>query len=346
MSGIADVARRAGVSKATASRALTGHGYVSPDTRARVQDAARALGYVASSNAASLVTGRTRTVGVIMPYLNRWFFAEVLQGIQDALLEHGLDLTLYDARPGSRGRGLIFEDFLARKRFDGLIAVGLEPEDRELERLIAVGRPFVSVVGDGADSSSIHLDDDNTARRATDHLLALGHRRVAFVGGDVGSHWADVDRRRLQGYEQAMTDAGLGHEIVHVPSDVTLPGGYAAAVDVLSDASRRPTGLVGVCDEVAIGAIIAARRLGIQVPGDLSVVGIDDHELAEMFALTTLAQDPRTQGVEAVRVLLEHIADPEAAVVELRLQARLIVRSSTAPVDRASSAIEANTGRR
>ena len=331
MSGIADVARRAGVSKATASRALTGHGYVSPDTRARVQDAARALGYVASSNAASLVTGRTRTVGVIMPYLNRWFFAEVLQGIQDALLEHGLDLTLYDARPGSRGRGLIFEDFLARKRFDGLIAVG---------------RPFVSVVGDGADSSSIHLDDDNTARRATDHLLALGHRRVAFVGGDVGSHWADVDRRRLQGYEQAMTDAGLGHEIVHVPSDVTLPGGYAAAVDVLSDASRRPTGLVGVCDEVAIGAIIAARRLGIQVPGDLSVVGIDDHELAEMFALTTLAQDPRTQGVEAVRVLLEHIADPEAAVVELRLQARLIVRSSTAPVDRASSAIEANTGRR
>nr|WP_315267008.1 LacI family DNA-binding transcriptional regulator [Microbacterium lemovicicum] len=346
MSGISDVARRAGVSKATASRALTGHGYVSPDTRARVQDAARALGYVASSNAASLVTGRTRTIGVIMPYLNRWFFAEVLEGIQDALLEHGLDLTLYDARPGSHGRRLIFEDFLARKRFDGLIAVGLEPEDRELERLVAVGRPIVSVVGVGADSSAITLDDDAAARRAAEHLLALGHRRIAFLGGDPHDHWADVDRRRLDGYTRAMTDAGLAHEVCHIPSAVTMPGGYAAAVDLLSDASRRPTGLVGVCDEVAIGAIIAARRLGILVPGDLSVVGIDDHEFAEMFALTTLAQDPRAQGAEAVRVLLDHITDPGAAPVELQLQARLIVRSSTAPVDRASSAIEANTGRR
>src|SRR3954471_24920104 len=125
MAGIADVARLAGVSKSTASRALTGSGYVSEETRPRVQSAAGTLDYVASNSAVSLATGRTNTVGVVMPYLNRWFFAEVLEGIQESLLQNGLDLTLYDAEPGSAGRVRIFEDFLARKRFDGLIAVGL-----------------------------------------------------------------------------------------------------------------------------------------------------------------------------------------------------------------------------
>ena len=104
MAGIAEVAARAGVSKATASRALSGTGYVSEATRVRVRDAADALGYVPSAGAVSLATGRTQNIGVVMPYLNRWFFAEVLEGIQQVLLERGLDLTLYDAKPGTPGR--------------------------------------------------------------------------------------------------------------------------------------------------------------------------------------------------------------------------------------------------
>ena len=146
LSGIADVAARAGVSKATASRALSGSGYVSPGTRDRVRAAADALGYVPSTNAVSLATGRTQNIGVVMPYLNRWFFAEVLEGIQQRLLDEGLDLTLYDAKPGTPGRRRIFDDFLARKRFDGLIAVGLDPQHHELEQLTRIGRPIVSVV--------------------------------------------------------------------------------------------------------------------------------------------------------------------------------------------------------
>jgi DNA-binding LacI/PurR family transcriptional regulator len=342
MSGIADVARLAGVSKSTASRALSGSGYVSQQTRAKVERVAASLGYVPSLNAASLVTGRTQNIGVIMPYINRWFFAEVLEGIQTSLLDHGLDLTLYDSRPGTAGRTRIFEDFLARKRFDGLIAVGLEPQDGELSRLQAIGRPIVSVVGQAHGSSAISIDDDHAARRATEHLIGLGHRRIAFVGGP-GPDGANVDRLRFEGYRTAMADAGLAAETGRVSSEVTLPGGYAAAVDLLGDIQRRPTGLVCVCDEVAIGAIIAARRLGIQVPGDLSVVGIDDHELAEMFSLTTLAQVPREQGAAAVELLLEHINDPDAPPREVALQARLIVRQSTGAVDRASSAIEAGT---
>lgn len=329
MSGIEEVARAAGVSKATASRALTGHGYVAAETRARVARVAQELGYVPSSSAASLATGRTQNIGVVMPYLNRWFFAEVLEGVQQVLLETGYDLTLYDAKPGTGGRQRVFDDFLARKRFDGLIAVGLEPDHHELERLIAIGRPVVSVVASGDDAAIVRLDDESAAQRATAHLIELGHTRIAFIGGvspDGGPH---VDRTRLSGYLATMRRAGLPP--LHVPSEVSLPAGYSAAVDLLGDPARRPTGVVGTCDEVAIGTIIAARRLGIPVPMALSVVGIDNHEYAEMFSLTTLEQSPRDQGAQAARMLLAQLEDPPREPGTVNIQARLIVRSSTAP---------------
>lgn len=333
MSGIADVAKRAGVSKATASRALSGSGYVSAETKHRVLAAARDLGYVPSTSAVSLATGRTNNVGVIMPYTNRWFFAEVLEGIQAALLALGLDLTLYDAKPGTPGRRRIFEDFLARKRFDGLIAVALEPEDHEIEKLAAIDRPIVGVVRAGPHTSVVAIDEKDAARRATEHLITLGHRDIAFLGGGFGAHWAAVDIVRLEGYRQAMSEAGLDDCARDLPADVSLPGGYATAVDLLADARNRPTAIVGVCDEVAAGAIIAARRLGIQVPSGLSVVGIDDHEYAEMFSLTTLRQVPREQGAAAVDILLREIADPTVERSEMILPARMIVRSSTASLD-------------
>lgn len=336
MAGIAEVAALAGVSKATASRALSGGGYVSSATRESVRAAAAELGYVPSAGAVGLATGRTQNIGVVMPYLNRWFFAEVLEGIQQALLERGLDLTLYDAKPGSEGRARIFGDFLARKRFDGLIAVGLEPVDHELEQLIQIDRPIVSVVGSGDETSVVAVDDDYAARRATEHLIGLGHRDIAFVGGAPQSHWAHVDQERLSGYQHAMREAGLSEYIRHAHSVVTMPGGFAATVDLVSDARSRPTAIVGVCDEVAIGAIVAARRIGIQVPASLSVVGIDDHEFAEMFSLTTLQQVPREQGVAAVDLLMAEIADPGRTPTRMRIPSRLIVRNSTAPPEHQS----------
>lgn len=344
MNGIADVARLAGVSKSTASRALSGAGYVSEATRVRVAQAAASLGYVPSTNAQSLSTGRTQNVGVVMPYVNRWFFAEVLEGIQTALLARGLDLTLYDAKPGSDTRARIFESFLTRKRFDGLIAVGLEPDDEELQRMLALGKPVVSVVGDHTRTSVVTLDDALTARRATEHLLGLGHRRITFLGAGSLTHWPHVESSRLGGYHQAMREAGLEAEATHIESALTQPEGYAAAVDLLGDSRTRPTAIVAACDEVAIGAIIAARRLGIQVPSTLSVIGIDDHEFAEMFALTTFQQVPSEQGVRAVQLLVAQIEDPDREVVVERIKPRLIVRNSTGPVNPSFSATIADSG--
>ncbi len=199
MAGIAEVARAAGVSKSTASRALTGSGYVSAATRARVRDAAAALGYVPTTSAVSLVTGRTQTVGVVMPSLDRWFFAQVLEGIQDALLERRFDLALYGAPPDSAARREMFEHFLARKRFDGLIAVGIEPSARELERLVAFGKPVVAVGGYEVGTNAVSIDDEAAARIATEHLIGLGHREIVFLGGDPdGRRTSFGDGRRLR----------------------------------------------------------------------------------------------------------------------------------------------------
>jgi DNA-binding LacI/PurR family transcriptional regulator len=251
---------------------------------------------------------------------------------------------LYDAKPGSESRRRIFEDFLARKRFDGLIAVGLEPEEDELESMLSLGKPVVSVIGDHPRTSVVSLDEGNTAYRATEHLIALGHRRITFLGAGVDPHRPHVESARVAGYEEAMRGASLQDAVVHVPSALTMPAGYAAAVDLLSDSRVRPTGIVAACDEVAIGAIIAARRLGIQVPAALSVVGIDDHEHAEMFALTTLHQDPREQGRTAVDLLMRQIEDPDADPVAMRVKPRLVVRNSTGPVNPSASVTVADNG--
>ncbi|MCT1478152.1 LacI family DNA-binding transcriptional regulator [Microbacterium sp. p3-SID336] len=331
MSTIADVASRAGVSKATASRALSGRGYVSEDTRRRVADAAADLAYVAHSSATSLATGRTQTVGLVMPPVDRWFFAELLAGVQESLLALDYDLSLYGVPEGSQTRERLFESVLPGRRFDGIIAVGIQPSARELERLQRTGLPLVSVGPYSEGSSAVSIDDVDAARIATEHLIDLGHTDIVFMGGATDSGEASFGAtRRAEGYRDALAAAGLSsHERV-IGAAPSMPGGYTAAAGLLGDRRHRPTAIVGVCDEAAIGAVIAARRLGIAVPTELSVVGIDDHEHADMFALTTIGQSPREQGHEAVRLLTRRMEEPDAPIEHVSAASTLVVRSSTA----------------
>ncbi len=332
MSTIADVAARAGVSKATASRALSGRGYVSDSTRERVEAAARALSYVAHSSATSLATGRTRTVGVLIPPLGRWFFSELLSGIQDALIEHEYDLTLFGVPEHSSVRRQVVDEVLPRRRFDGIIAVGVQPDSDEMNHLLSLNRPMVSVGARREEASAVSIDDTAAARIATEHLVDLGHTEIAFVGGaDDGRSSPFGDARRLEGFRSAMDAAGLDSRRRVTHASGTMPSGYEAALDLLGNRRTRPTAVVGVCDEVAIGTIIAARRLGIAVPTELSVVGIDDHQHAEMFALTTIRQQPREQGHEAVRMLMRQFDDPDAERERVVAASALVVRNSSAP---------------
>ncbi|MDH6235707.1 LacI family DNA-binding transcriptional regulator [Cryobacterium sp. CG_9.6] len=332
MSTIADVARLASVAKATASRALSGKGYVSEETRERVVSAARTIGYVVSPNAASLVTGRTKSVGVIIPYISRWFFAEVLESIEQALLEQGYDMTLYNLPSASPERDRVFEYFLARKRFDGVISVGVELSDDEVDHLHRLRRPLVGIGGAIRGVHTIAIDDVATARLATEHLLSLGHRDILHIGGNQDEQMDfAVHSKRLSGFLAAMHAADLPTNDAFYACELTVPGGYEMGRSVLGDPRRRPTAIFAASDEIAIGLIVAARELGILVPSELSVIGIDGHPYAEMFRLTTLEQHPRRQGRLAVMSLLANldIPTPEDASESTVLATNLVMRSST-----------------
>lgn len=334
MVGIEEVAKLAGVSTATVSRALSGRGHVSPSSKAKVEEAAAHLGYVVSSNASSLASGRTRNIGVVIPFLNRWFFSSVLEGAQQALLRHGYDLTLYNLSGDGRERSSVFEHFLLRQRVDAVIAVSLELTEHEVERLHDLGKPLVGVGGPIPGVRTLTIDDVAVARLATEHLIAMGHRRIAHIGGDLEF---DLDfhlptNRRL-GYEAALRDAGVEPDpSLFAPADFTIAGGYHAAKQLLGAPRDRPTAIFAASDEMAIGCILAARDLGMSVPRDVSIVGIDDYDLSDFFGLSTVAQFPRGQGEKAVEILMEQLEPgPDAAPpASTPLPFELRVRSSTA----------------
>lgn len=330
MTGISDVAQLAGVSKSTASRALSGSGYVSADTRQRVMDAAERLGYVASPNAASLVTGRTKNIGVMIPFISRWFFGQVLEGVETALRARGYDMTLYNVHPGESSSD-VFTYFLARRRFDGIIAIAVEPAESDMALLRKLDKPIVGIGGSIPGVASIAIDDVAIARLATEHLLELGHTNIVHLGG-LSSEASDfsVPRNRRAGFLAAVADAGLPEGRV-LESEMSIPGGYEVTANALSDTRSRPTAIFAASDELAIGAIIAARRLGIAVPSRLSVVGIDGHECAEMFSLTTIEQTPREQGETAVTTLVDAVEADELPVPGVSFHpTTLRVRNSTA----------------
>jgi LacI family repressor for deo operon, udp, cdd, tsx, nupC, and nupG len=333
MPGINEVAQLAGVSTATVSRALSGNGHVSEATRRRVHAAALELEYVVSSNASSLATGRTKNVGVVIPFLNRWFYGAVLEGAEQALLSHGYDLTLYNLSGGNDERRTVFEHFLLRKRVDAVIAISLELTPNEVSRLLDMNKPIVGVGGPLPGVRTLSVDDVAIARLATEHLLALGHRAIAHIGGnpdyELDFH---LPTNRRYGYEAALEEAGVEIDptLFHA-ADFTLQGGHAAAKQLLGNPRKRPTAIFAASDEMAIGAILAARDLGLHVPDDVSVIGIDDHELAEFFGLTTIAQFPALQGRMAVDILMEQLQPTHTAHASSNtpLPFELIVRSST-----------------
>lgn len=333
MPGIHEVAQLAGVSAATVSRALSGRGSVSAKTKERVVAAANELGYVVSSSASGLATGRTRNVGVVIPFLNRWFYGAVIEGAESALLERGYDLTLYNLGGSDEERRLVFEHFLLRKRVDAVIAVSLELTEGEVQRLMDLKKPIVGVGGPLPGVRTLSLDDVQLGQLATEHLIGLGHTDIAHIGGDELDLDFHLPTNRRKGFEKAMREAALPtpDHLFH-PADFTIQGGYTAAKQLLGNPHTRPTAIFAASDEMAIGAILAAKDLGMHVPGDVSIIGIDDHQLAEFFGLTTIAQFPDMQGRMAVEVLMEELepqhATPDSLNIELPFE--FVIRNSTA----------------
>jgi DNA-binding LacI/PurR family transcriptional regulator len=301
-------------------------------TQDKVAKAAEELGFVPSSAAESLATGRSRNIAVVTPFINRWFYGEVIDGVESALIGAGYDLTLYRLTDDNEQRKALFDYFLVRKGVDAVIALTLFISDDEVQRLRKLGKPIVGIGGRIPGIPTFSIDDVKTSYRATEHLIELGHKRLVHVGGDQEKQLDfEVHSNRLKGFRSALADAGLSHDRDFFADDFEMAGGYRSGLKALSNSSTRPTGIVAGSDEIAIGVITAARELGLRVPEDVSVIGIDGHPLGETFGLTTMNQHPSRQGSMAVSEALAQLggAWDENDDSHLELQVDLKVRTST-----------------
>lgn len=331
MSNIHSVAKRAGVSTATVSRALTRPHVVAPDTRRRVLTAVAALDYAPNSAARHLRTLRSRTLLVMLPDISKPFYAPVLQGIEDAAHREGYAVLLGDTRD-DEAREERYSLMLRRKEADGLVVLGhrLPKVTQTMMRAGGAERPAVvnccaGYVGIGV--PSVHIDNLRASTDAMNHLYALGHRRIGLISGIPDS---PVTRERVRGARVSATAHGAIDDLLITEGDFSAECGVQGATQLLGD-SRPPTALFCFNDEMALGAMDAARRRGLRVPEDLSVVGFDDIPLARYMStpLTTIAQPMREIGEHSVRLLLDMLDGRPAA--SLTLPHQLMIRNTTAP---------------
>ncbi len=335
MTTIADVAKLAGVSVATVSRTLHGSTRVDPRTRERVVAAAAELHYVASPTATSLASGRTNVVAVVAPMMSRWFFASIVTTIEQALREHGYHtlLIVLGDRPGQEQERLQPEMFV--KRVDGILwlNVATTPEETALLERLALPMVCVGAAIDGA--PTVLIDDRQAARLAVEHLLGLGHRDIAYLGTAVEStaHMS-TPAARVEAFRDSLRAAGLPVHAEWVLDIDWTAAAAAAAIEPVLRGIPRPSAVLAASDEMAIGVLGTARRLGLRVPEDLSVIGIDDHTFAGVLGLSTVRQDVPAQGRAAVTMLLETMnaedldGDP---VSRIELATSLVPRDTTAP---------------
>lgn len=325
------VAERAGVSVSTVSRALRSVPGVSAATRKRVQDAADELGYSASPAASRLATGRTMTVGIVVPILAKWFFGKVIGEATHTLREAGFDVLLFElATPGQRER--FFGSAHLHGRTDGVIIMALQPSEAELETLTAQGQAVALLGAETQGIGSVSVDNVGAGRAAVRHLLNLGHERIAFIGirDEEGSNLGGVPPlQRLMGYREALSEVGLPRDSKLEQFDENSVTGGAAAMSRLLVAEKVPTAAFVASDEMAFGVLKVLRKAGLDVPRDFSVLGFDNHELCEVVDLTTMDHEVAEQGQDAARILLDILnGRPPAALVR---PARLVVRETTAP---------------
>lgn len=331
---LAQVAKEAGVSKSTASRALSGSRRVSSHTRERVANAASLLGYVGSEIARGLATGKSKRVALVVPAINRWFYGEIIDGVETALSKAGYSLSVSKLTSDSSRRSTIFDLHLARNGVDAVIAVTLLLTQQETQKLRELGRPVVGIGGALGGISTLSIDDSLAAAIATNHLISLGHRRIDHVGGSPATEMDfAVPLKRLSGFREALRDKNLSHEAGFYPSDFSAAGGYQAASSVLTDRTRKPTAIFAASDEIAVGVIHAVCGLGIRIPDELSVIGIDGNPIGYGFGLTTIDQHIFEQGKTAAAIALAELSEksPSGGFEHLTMETSLRLGTSTGP---------------
>jgi DNA-binding LacI/PurR family transcriptional regulator len=343
---IKDIARVAGVSHSTVSRALGDSPLVREETRERIQALAREMGYSPDLQARALVLGRTRTLGVVVTSIADPFVAAVVQGIEDAAHGTGYSVILSSSNAEPR-REIEAVELLRAKRVDLVIVLSSRLGALYLEHLERIGAPVVLINSHSEDRGpytfSVTVDNRHGGYLATRHLLVLGHRRIAYISGQ--AHHSD-DRERLAGYRHALEEGGAEADPrLVILGDGDTSGGQRALPELWAH-SPRPSAVFCYNDRTAIGLIHAARQAGMRLPDDLAIVGFDDIPFASFIepALTTIAQPMRALGQRAVEMglaLLDERGQEQAPPADnVVLRGQLIVRAScgASPSQRACAA--------
>jgi LacI family transcriptional regulator len=335
---VSDVAKAARVSKATAARALGDYGAVSEDVRDRVQAAAERLGYRPNALAKSMNTGKSNTIGVVIGDIENPFFARATRGISDVAQAAGFDLILANSDEEVDAETAAIE-LLLDKRVDGFIVTPASSiETRSLQTALAEGRPVVLLDrrAAGMEADTVVADNASGAAAATRHLLAAGHRRVAFVGGP--SSIGQV-RERLQGARAVWDEFGMPEDdLIHLPTEaLTVNEGRSAGERLAGLPSRRrPTAAFCANDLLALGLLQHAVTAGLRVPDDLAIVGFDDIDFAAAAAvpLTSVRQPRQELGRTAARLVLDEATNPDHVHEQATFVPALVARASTGTVRR------------
>jgi DNA-binding LacI/PurR family transcriptional regulator len=333
---IKDIARRAGVSHSTVSRALQGSRLISSETTERIRQAATDLDYHPSAVARSLKTNSTRVLGVVVSSIDDPFFSEILQGIEDTAQAEGYSLYIAASQRDLAREQRILQAMMEH-RTDGVIICSTSFGIDQRRELLTNGRPIVVVNNQAAEEYrySIYHDDVDGSRQVTRHLIELGHRKIAYLGNSLSGR-TTLDRQ--SGMQQEMASAGLQvpEGFIHEAAGSDPNAGQAAAGYFLS-LSERPTAVFCYNDMLAIGLLKGLREAGLQVPLDISVAGFDNIIYSSYThpPLTTFDQPKRYIGMEAARLLLGLLKTPDQVTSEgsriRMLKGKLLVRESTGP---------------
>ncbi len=329
-----DIARLAGVSKATVSRVINNPEQVSPQLVSRVEQVLKETGYAPNLLARELVTKQTHLIGVVVPQIGIDTFAEMIEGITHVLNQNGYNLLLATSRDQPEEE-LRYFDVFRKKQVDGIIAFPTLLLERHQTFFARSALPLVLVsqLDPGGTVPSVLYDDFNGTRDMVEYLLALGHRRIAYLG--VGQHNKVIDQARREGYLAALSRYGVApEERLMTQGDFSLQYGYRAMQTVWQSAGEKPTAVFAATDRLALAAIQYLREQGCSVPEDVSVAGLDDMDIAATVhpSLTTVHYDYYNSGVQAAELLLLRMRRPQKRPANVMIGYQRKERGSTCAV--------------
>lgn len=332
MSSIKEVAREAGVSTATVSHVINNTRYVSDEVRARVKKAIEKCRYYPNAHARGLASGRSKIIGLVISDIANPFFPDLVKAIEEAAFERGYETLLANTNYDAERAAHYVKRFIERNVAG--VAVMTSEMSRELIDELAhreVPVVFLDVGETGMQMSNLRVDYEEGIEQAIRHLVALGHRRIAYISGrtDIRS-----SRRRLEAFQRSMKNLLPDVPELIFDGNFKIEGGRRAAHEILTTQKNNlPTAVVAANDLTAIGAISEFENAGLSIPRDLSMIGFDDIDFAVLTkpALTTVNLPRNELGRRAVEMLLKVLDSPQEEGVEIRIPTNLVIRDSTAP---------------